>query len=155
VHQVGHYPESHQDVRSTEHKTQDIFRQQSPSLNIICTVNKLTKILQNIGLRQRFETCRPASRIQRRCDCFNSIQDGDRDSSERLVLSALPLLCPTVSSTIKQKKKSSHGGYYDIAVVWTVKSTIYPDDGGNKILGNIDKFQPDYMASYPEDGIYQ
>jgi len=53
------------------------------------------------------------------------------------------------------KKRSYHSGYCDIAVVWAVKSAIYPDDGGSKILWNIDEHRQDYMASYPEDGIYQ
>jgi hypothetical protein len=113
------------------------------------SINK-QKSYQIVGLQQRFETCRPTSRIQRRCEYFSSLQNRDRDSSERLALNALPL--PAVSSTIQN---SSHGGYYDIAVVWAVKSTTYPDDGGNKILRNIYELRPNHMASYLEGSIYQ
>jgi len=56
---------------------------------------------------------------------------------------------------LKHKKRSYHSGYCDVAVVWAVNSTIYPDGWGNKILWNVDEHGPDYMASYPEDAIYQ
>jgi hypothetical protein len=45
-----------------------------------------------------------------------------------------PMNIKTPYCHFEDKKRRYHSGDCDVAVVWPVKSTIYPDDGGNKIL---------------------
>jgi hypothetical protein len=51
VHQVGHYPESHQDARSTKHKIQNLFRHKTLNVSgIFCAHHQeLPAVCTGIG----------------------------------------------------------------------------------------------------------